>query len=289
MKKKNVLIWLVVAVIMFFLGGVLITVGIGLGADVSKSSKYFNINMTGELTMVTGESEKYNDVKNIDLDVDNLRVEFMQSTDENYYIEYSVYDDYVIPKITYDNGTLKVKQEQRSFFINLDLTGLFANREEYIKIYVPQNAKLNDIDVCTSNGRIDVKQQINVDSIKLDTNNGSINVEDVTCEGKVDIKTSNGAVKCDGTFTDEFNVKTSNGAVTLKGTYKGDVDVKTSNGRIKAEIDGKFSDYNVSLDTSNGSIVVNGEKRSDDYQVDHDADNDIKLDTSNGSIDLDFQ
>ncbi len=289
MKKKNVLIWLIVAIVMFFLGGVLITVGAGIGADVSKSSKFFNINMTGELTMVTGQSEKYDGVNKIDVDADNLRVEFVQSGDDNYYIEYSVEDDYAVPKVTYDNGTLKVKQEERHFFINLDFSNWFSGQERYLKVYVPKDAKLDTVDIKTSNGRIEIKQQIELGTLKADTSNGSVSLADVTCTGKTDIKTSNGAVKCGGTFKDEVVIKTSNGSVTLEGSYNDDVDVKTSNGRINADIDGDIEDYNLDIDTSNGSITVNGDKKSDDYSRDVDADKEIKLKSSNGSIELDIE
>ncbi len=289
MKKKNVLIWLVVAIVMFFLGGILITVGIGLGADVSKSGKYFNINMSGEIEMVTGQSESYDGVKKIDVDADNLRVEFLQSDDDVYYIDYSVSDEYAVPKITYNDGTLKVKQEERGFFINIDFFGWVAGQEEYIKVYVPKDAKLDDVDISTSNGRIEIKQQIEIGTLKVDTSNGSVSLSEVTCTDKTDVKTSNGSVKCDGTFKDEVVIKTSNGSVTLGGTYDEGVDVKTSNGRIKAEIDGDKDDYDINIDTSNGSVTVNGDKVGDDYEHDVDADKEIKLKSSNGSIELDME
>lgn len=289
MKKKNVVIWLVVAIAMFLLGGVLITVGIGIGADVSQSGKFFKINMTSESTVITGQSEKYSGVKRIDVDGDNIRVEFVQSENEDYYIEYSVDDDYAVPQVTYENNTLKIKQEERGFFINIDFQGWFSGQEKYVKIYVPKDAKLDDVDISTSNGRIEVKQQMELGTLKVDTSNGSVSVADVTCTGKVEVKTSNGSVKCDGTFYEEVVIKTSNGSVTLEGVYESGVDVKTSNGKIDAEIDGDIDDYDIDIDTSNGSVIVNGGKEGDDYERDVDADKKIKLKSSNGSIELDME
>ena len=128
-----------------------------------------------------------------------------------------------------------------------------------------------------------------VDVIKCDTNNGAVNLKGVTCKESTDVKTSNGSVKCDGIFNKDTQIKTSNGRVELKGEYSGDIEVKTSNGSVDANIDGDESDYNITLDTSNGSIRVGGDKKSDNYEKDNNAENELKLKTSNGSIELDFE
>ncbi len=289
MKAKSVIIWICVALALIVVGGGIMAAGVALGGDPRLGNRFVNINFGTDNSAITGTSDKYTGISCVDIDGHNLGIELCETEGKECYVEYSVSNEYYVPQITVKGDTLTIKQEDIRFIFNFDLSLFKVNGKKSVKVYVPKDVVLKKLDVETDNGGITVSGGVTVEEIRIDTSNGAVKTSGITCLGKFDAKTSNSAVHCDGIFKDEIKVKTSNGAVSLKGTYEGDIDVKTSNGRIEAEIEGELKDYNVDLDTSNGSIYVNGDKQSDEYRVNNNAKQDLKLDTSNGSIELDFE
>jgi len=104
---------------------------------------------------------------------------------------------------------------------------------------------------------------------RITSSNGGIRVDGV--EGNASLRTSNGAIRTTAT-KGMLDARTSNGGVELKHT--GSVEVHTSNGSIRADVErGAFT-----AETSNGSITAR--------LTDADANAPVRMDSSNGSIDL---
>ena len=153
-------------------------------------------------------------------------------------------------------------------------------------ILVPQ---ASGVDVETSNGRIEVMGMAG--DAKVRTSNGRIEVKDH--DGPVDAKTSNGRI----TVTDAnglVHARTSNGRITVTRPG-GPVDVETSNGAITLTVPSDFGGV-ITCDTSNGSIkgdmpthatVIKSGKGY--MQADLGEGHGAKLNTSNGSITLNFE
>jgi len=129
-----------------------------------------------------------------------------------------------------------------------------------------------DVLARTSNGSISVGEPEG--DLDLHTKNGKINV--VAAKRAVKAETSNGAVHIH--FTDEgtgpVDVHTSNGAITLEmgAGFKGELQADNSNGRIKVKVP---SDAQVLSSEKHHSHLLFG-----------DSDNQSRLRTSNGSIEI---
>ena len=114
------------------------------------------------------------------------------------------------------------------------------------------------VDVRTSNGAIDVAASSG--RLDLHTSNGRISGTDLT-SGVVTARTSNGAISLSfDTAPDEVVADTSNGAITIEVPDDGApwaVDATTSNGQVRTEVaTDPTTDRTLRLDTSNGSVDV---------------------------------
>lgn len=280
----------ITAAVLIALGLILVTVGLFMGAE---SGVYLTRNglKLAETKDYDYEKLDIEAVKEIDIDVSNARVEFKASENDKFGISVSVCDNSGEPVIKTDNGKISVEQKSgfHLFSINFDIWSLFSEKGNTVTVYIPKNASLNNISVDTSNGAIDMQSQITTKELELHTSNGKITIDNMTCTDKADIKTSNGAVNCNGSFNKDTYLKSSNGRIELTGSYKGKTYVKTSNGAITFTTTESEKSYNIEAETSNGSIKVNGVKVSDDYnQKSAGASNTLELDTSNGSVSIDF-
>ncbi len=136
-------------------------------------------------------------------------------------------------------------------------------------IRVPQKAVLDRI--TSSNGSVRVES---VDGpARLKTSNGAVRISRVN--GLVDLQTSNGGVDVNDQ-TGGAIIRTSNGAVRADNV-RGPFEAVTSNGSIHARLSDPEPQKSIKLDSSNGSVELVMEKM---------ADNDIRISTSNSSITL---
>lgn len=136
-------------------------------------------------------------------------------------------------------------------------------------IHVPRKIEIDR--VASSNGRVHLE---GVDATaRLRTSNGAVRI--LRVKGAVEVDTSNGSVELTE-HTGPAVLHTSNGAIRADGV-RGQFEATTSNGSITANISDPEPSRPVKLDTSNGSInltmaAVRG--------------NDIHASTSNSSITL---
>ena len=134
-------------------------------------------------------------------------------------------------------------------------------------IKVPRKIELDRIS--SSNGSIRVN---NIEgAARLRSSNGGIHV--INTKGNVDAQTSNGNVEVQD-LEGSAVLKTSNGRVHAEG-IKGTLEAETSNGGINVHLTKAEAGRPVKLDTSNGSI---------DLTVDSANQNDVYASTSNAGI-----
>lgn len=157
-----------------------------------------------------------------------------------------------------------------------DLTNALnlATNNESLTITVDQDNWLFFIPFITQQPRLIVKvPSEQLTQLHAKTSNGQVIVKEQQID-KIDLKTSNGAIELIDLHSNELVANTSNGKVTLINTT-GWIEAETKNGSIDAY--GLMLTDDVRLDTSNGSI---------DVSLSKDADVTVEADTSNGSINL---
>jgi len=143
----------------------------------------------------------------------------------------------------------------------------FGNMGARYIIRAPRKVNLDRI--VSSNGGLKVDEIEGI--VRLRTSNGSIRTARI--RGDLDATTSNGGIDIDD-LDGPANVRTSNGRVTAEGV-RGSLQVATSNGSIHASVVKPEAHRPIKLQTSNGGI---------DLSMDSLADNEIRASTSNSGI-----
>lgn len=256
--------------------------------------------------METEESDDYSGIENIKVDVYNYPIEIIETDSDTVKCEYTFNNNVSKPTINVVNHTLTVTDNDSSnFWLNFNFLNWSGN--EYIKIYVPKDKKLDNLNLETRNGAIDITANMTVIKLKAKSSNGRIVISDLTCKERASVNTSSGRIECNGDFKGVNEFVTSNGKVLCEGNYEGNTKLDTSNGRI--EFTGTFLGglncqtsngaifvncktsrelCNIDAKTSNGSIKIDDSKMSDSFSENKDADNNLSMKTSNGSITADF-
>lgn len=288
--KKGTKIWLLIAGVCVGLGLMLSVIGVLTGA---KSGLVFDKNGLRVLQeeRYYFESERVKDIQKIKVNVYNAALEVLPSEDDTFRVVVDLFAEADEIDVRTEGDSISVVQEMRGWRgLNFGFLNFFRyiGHEDKVTVYVPAGVSLEEVNMHTSNGSIDLDGRLTVNTLKLDTSNGAIRLADIRSRELTDLHTSNGRIECRGEFAGRTDIKTSNGKVVLSGIYQGSTRCKTSNGAIEADLDNARRSYNISAETSNGSIRVDGNKTKDDFSEDNRASNSIDFDTSNGSITLNF-
>ncbi|MGD9964356.1 MAG: DUF4097 domain-containing protein [Candidatus Izemoplasmatales bacterium] len=210
------------------------------------------------------------DLDSFSFDFSNRSVYVLKSDDEDIHLKYYTHEkDIVNLGISSEELNLKIS---RKWYYNIISFDFFANREYFkVYLYLPDTMVVSNLDIQTSNGRVDLDLSNNFDYINLVSSNGRINIKDLTA-AKIDVMTSNGDINLENIYTNnEINLSSSNGDIILNNVSANKIDSNTTNGKIDAE---NITSNNIDLDSSNGRIYLSVTGSKDDYRV--------SLSTSNG-------
>lgn len=287
--KKFTKFALKIAAIFIPIGILFIIVGTMIGA---KHGVYINSDWKiclDESHAYSFENYDYTGVESISVDISNAKIIIEESSNDKFGIKADL--SYVSdePYEGVDNGILKFEKTAKHTFNMFSFNmAMFDESSNTVIIYVPKNAKLEDVNLHTSNGRIEISN-LNAKNLTVDSSNGGLVANDSYISDESTFTTSNGRIEIDGTYLEKTYAKTSNGKIIATGIYKGDTTLKTSNGSIEFENNISRNSSDIKADTSNGTIEINGKTVQDEFYENNKAENLIDAKTSNGSISIEFQ
>lgn len=132
---------------------------------------------------------------------------------------------------------------------------------------------LEEVQINTQNGNIDVKNLSEVNRLKLNSSVGKININSFK-GNKLDIEAKNGSINI-GSVDAEVNIKNRTGNLnSLEFTdIKGKNTIKLSNGHAKITLpnDIEMADLSLNIATKNGKISSENDKVSTDVITKHGA------------------
>ncbi|UOQ48899.1 DUF4097 domain-containing protein [Gracilibacillus caseinilyticus] len=249
-------------------------------------------------TVTQTEQVKRNDVSNIEIDADNEMVEIIPTTDTAITVELTGKTSKNNEKrlfVEENNQTLSITVKSERFrFLSFD----FFNWERSLTIHLPEkkynrltadvdNGSINaaelevaEIEVETNNGKVAI-QEMTANTIQAESDNGKIYIENVTAD-KMAVATDNGKIELID-VEGALQGKTSNGAISLKISHiDRAIDLETDNGSINIETEKEPTNAIFDTSTDNGRVSIFGD---DDYDMMvGEGENEIKLQTNNGSI-----
>ena len=206
------------------------------------------------------------EIEDMEVIVENSRVDFLPSDDGTFRIVLTGNSDDFTLETDVSDGRLTVEIEDRSRFFMFDF-----NRSSSLQVYVPANG-LASLSVDSTNGAIDA-QDIQAAELSLEANNGSIQLEAIESE-IVEVETANGRIELTSMEAD-ITVRASNGRINLTDV-SGEVQAKANNGRIELVVD--TLDFPVDFETNNGHIEIQTENKPANARIEASVDN--------GSIDV---
>lgn len=206
------------------------------------------------------------EIDDVEITVENSRVELLPSDDETTRIVFSGNDDDFTLSAELESGRLNIEVGDRSPFFNFDF-----NRSYTLQVYLPESG-LNSLSVDSDNGAIEANE-IEAAKLALEADNGRIILESID-SNTIEIETDNGRVELKGTEAD-IDVRSSNGRIMFSDV-SGDLTAQANNGRI--ELDTETLDFPVHFDTDNGRIEIRTDSEPANARIEARVDN--------GSIDV---
>ncbi|CCV63720.1 Conserved hypothetical protein [Alteracholeplasma palmae J233] len=226
------------------------------------------------------QQEEYvisNEIKNLNLDTTD-RSYVIEKSNKNYsYIEYFLYEseeNTVIKKD--DNGELNFEIKNKAFL--LFTTGFATKKVRTVKVYLLDDA-INNLDVETSSGSIEIKNivgiknlDVSVDSgstklnnmtvneLTIDSTSGSINLENIRAN-KIQTKVDSGSTKMTHVKSEDLKTTSTSGSVYLTSNEIMNHEIVVISGSVK--IKEARTDVGFDIKTTSGSIRIYGEKRKE--------------------------
>jgi uncharacterized membrane protein len=241
------------------------------------------------------------EVWNIETNLENIDIEVVLVSGDDVIVYHSYYeDDDFTYNFDFDNNIILLENDVdpviNVFWDPSELFNILSGNVE-IRIEVPADLLLGELDLETSNASIELK---NVDAeelifrtsnamitlsnshiandINLRTSNSRIDVSNVEVGTNMYLHSSNGGIYVDDVVVigvGDLTAKTTNSLVNISNVNFATYDISTSNGSIKLEdLNTELKDgLDIVIDTSNASIDM------EDVYVD-----DIDAETSNADI-----
>ncbi|OHX53926.1 hypothetical protein BB776_01495 [Planococcus salinarum] len=195
------------------------------------------------------------EVREMEIRVDNSRVDFLPSEDENSRVVLSGNNDDYTLETNVSGGRLIVEVEERSPFFNFGL-----NRSSTLQVFVPADG-VSSLTADSTNGAIQANG-ISADDVMLEANNGRIELEAVDSE-TLSVETANGRIELTDMEAD-IAVRASNGRIIFTDV-SGDLQAKANNGQIELIVD--TLDFPVDFETNNGHIEIQTENEPTNARI----------------------
>lgn len=250
----------------------------------------YNSNAANEQVL---EDQRFDEsIDQIDISVDNARVELLPSEDDTARIVLSGTSDGFTFRSDATEGRLDIEFEER-----FRLFSFGFNRSYLLTVHVPDSG-VESLSAESDNGRIDARQ-FSARELRLETDNGRIDGTAIDSE-RIEVQTDNGAVTLSNLdaaisvrasngriiFTDvsgELEARANNGRIELTAdTIAFPVDFETDNGRIEIRTDTEPENARIEASTDNGRIDIYG--RANEETIFGNGDIRVRLKTDNGRI-----
>ena len=184
-------------------------------------------------------------------------------------------------------------------------------RSPYVKITIPENARLNSVNILSGSGKISIEKNLRADVASIYANDGDVRLDGWTGDtlkvetvygelitgtldgADVNIYGENGTLQIGSLKADAAVIETEYGDVTADVDGAKSVEVESTDGEVRLDLAGQMEDYGVSLYSEYGTIrTPQGTVESDDYdgsssyirlETDQDTAG-IQVDTESGDI-----
>lgn len=229
-------------------------VGIGLGMLGTAGVLASETELSEQI--ISGESlnisEELPSFKNINIEGGLTDIEILEG--DKFYIEATAKELEGTFRYKVENNTLFVEHENKDNNFNF----LKMDKIIDVKIYVPKDTKLNEIE--TENGMGDMLVYgLDMERLDIEAGVGKITIEDVIAD-EFEFEGGVGDVTCKNITFYDTKIEAGMGAVELEGDFDGDIMIEGGMGDISITTTREYSDYNFKIEAGLGNISVNDNK-----------------------------
>lgn len=251
------------------------------------------------------------------LKIDTASIEVQLIHGDSYKLEMYAPKE-LMPEVTQDGGTLKIKQA----LLDKNISYMGINDWPYYIVTVP-TSDLIDADINTTSGCIIVKDVningtlertsgstevtgVNSDELMITSTSGSNNIENCQIK-KLSMKSTSGSIELDDIESSAIDISTTSGSHELRnvrtdylktksksGSLDGDVIasgkiiIDSTSGSINLNLTGKASDYDYDINCVSGSIDIDDMSCSHEYSTNAGLDKSVNINTTSGSVNINF-
>lgn len=321
--KRGLIITIIFCVILFFVGGILLVIGVVSGGKAAFNIDYKNhkLRTSDNMKLVTKDVE-ISEFEKMDINIGTADLIIKEG--DTYSLKYALYEGEE-PTIGVNEGTLTVKTNKEQSFINFNVFGLVNNdTNPYVEITVPAKTVLKDSEIVVAAGDAtfsdieveemniksaagDVKLKnfishnskveanagdISIDSSEIDTlettiSAGELNVISLKSE-ELNVKNDYGDIEITSSEITDSELIANAGSIELEKTRVKNIDVESSYGDVNLGLIGEEADYDMDLTVAAGDCEISGKDVGKNHNVKKGREKNINVASAAGDIEISF-
>ena len=228
--------------------------------------------VTEDLKVISSEVKEVSTLK-IDLACTNLDIK----TGDTFKVETNN------SKITFtnDNGSVKIKEENRNWLNNND-------SESNLIIYIPEDMiAIDETNIETGAGKINI-EKLNTQSLYLELGAGDVHIENVIATGETKIDGGVGKTELNSCEINNLKVNLGMGEFIFSGKLTGKSEIDSGVGAIRIKLMDDKGNYKINVSKGLGNVTLDGQKLETD-RVYGTGENYLDIDGGVGEIKIEFK
>ena len=227
--------------------------------------------VTEELKVISSEVKEISTLK-IDLSCTNLDVKI----GDNFKVETNN------SKITFtnDNGSVKIKEENRNWLNN--------NKESNLIIYIPRDMiAIDETKIETGAGKINI-EKLNTQSLYLELGAGDVYIKNLTVTKEAKIDGGLGRTELKSCEINNLKANLGMGDFVFNGKLTGKNEIDSGVGAIDIDLMDNKGNYKINVSKGLGNVTIDGQKLEMD-RVYGTGENYLDVDGGIGEIKIEFK
>lgn len=227
----------------------------------------------------TDVTDTFTDVKS--LDINNSTGKLMIKIGDTFKVEAKDVSKNFKAEVQSD-GTLKISENEKGIhFFWFDFDG-FDNPNSKITLYLPEDFVAEEVNIDTGAGNVTI-DRLQTDRLIISAGAGNITAQNLGASD-FDLDGGVGNVTLDNVKITDADFECGVGNLSVEGILLGDTRIDCGVGNVNLDLAGNSNEYDLDVDSGVGTIRLNGEKISDNYKIDQNRENSIRIDGGVGDV-----
>lgn len=218
--------------------------------------------------------ENIRNIRSLDIDTKYTTLQIKISDDNTF-------------KAESNNKHMKCNVNGESVKIEEKKYGIFASgRNKELIIYIPANENINEIDINTGAGKVDI-EKLKANKLKLNLGAGSTNIKYIETNN-ADIETGAGKFTIEDGILNDLDFDIGAGEANVTARLLGDSQIEVGVGSLNLNLLGSKELYKLKLEKGIGEVRVDGNLIDSDSTVGN-GNNYIRIEGGIGSIKVNYE